>query len=199
MTPSLYAGFDSLRSLSPVSENSQQFETSALKLWVANSQSCRKDARTNSLAVIPALIAGPLILAAHSALVHSGTVHTAALKRTTHVATFRAVRQPCHGHESGSERRTGKCPVVSRTSRWTRMRRSREPHNRQPAARLFKSPTSAASTTITNGAPPDHPLPPPPERRTHPSSNRCAPLSAAVPTGVCGSGSGASEDLVSGR
>src|SRR5713226_7840806 len=28
-------------------------------LWVANSQSCRKDARTNSLAVIPAVTADP--------------------------------------------------------------------------------------------------------------------------------------------
>jgi hypothetical protein len=28
----------------------------------------------------------------------------------------------------------------ARTSRWTRMRRSREPHNGQPVARLFKSP-----------------------------------------------------------
>jgi len=35
MTPSLYAGFDSLMGLSPVSENSQQFETSALKLTMA--------------------------------------------------------------------------------------------------------------------------------------------------------------------
>ena len=36
------------------------------------------------------------------------------------------------------------------------MRRSRGPHNRQPAVRSFKSPTSAASSTTTSAAPPDH-------------------------------------------
>ena len=50
-------------------------------------------------------------------------------------------------------------PIITsgaRTSRWTKMRRSRGLHNRQPAAPSFKYHTSAACSTITNGAPPDH-------------------------------------------
>jgi hypothetical protein len=80
------------------------------------------------------------------------------------------------------------------TSRWTRMRRSRERHTRQPAARLFKSPPSAPFITITNGAPPDHPLSPPSDRRvlTRRSARGASRLSAAVPTRASGLWRGAS-------
>jgi hypothetical protein len=44
----------------------------------------------------------------------------------------------------------------ARTSRWTRMRLSHGRCSRQRAAGSFKSPTSAASSTTTNAAPPDH-------------------------------------------
>ncbi len=59
---------------------------------MANSQSCLKDARTNSLAVIRAVTAEPGSFFVHSTLVHSGTEHPTALDRSTHVAPFGVVR-----------------------------------------------------------------------------------------------------------
>src|SRR4030095_3338013 len=47
----------------------------------------------------------------------------------------------------------------ARTSRWTRMRQSRERSNRQPAARSCQFHTSPVYITTTNLAPPE--LPPP--------------------------------------
>ena len=55
-------------------------------VWLANSQSCRKDARTNSPAVIRNSRAR--IRVAHSTLGHSGREHTAPLDRSTRIAAF---------------------------------------------------------------------------------------------------------------
>src|SRR5712692_8308233 len=54
-------------------------KTLGRRVWVANSQSCRKDARTTSLAVIRTPIAEPESLIAHAALLHSVTEHMAAV------------------------------------------------------------------------------------------------------------------------
>jgi hypothetical protein len=82
------------------------------------------------------------------------------------------------------------------TSRWTRMRRSRGLHNRQPAARFFKCHTWAAFITITNGAPPDDRSRGCQTKTYSPVVRPRSPrLSAAMPTRVSRLWSRVSEDL----